>query len=84
MRDTSETAWWRKTRQLALATLAGLCVVGVLPRLVAGLLDRRAVLGLPLGTFLAVVAVPLVMLIAIFAFTARQRGLDRGHHVSED
>jgi putative solute:sodium symporter small subunit len=84
VRDTSETAWWRKTRQLALTTIASLLVVAFLPALLSGLLDRGRVLGLPSGTFLVVVVVPLAMLIAVFVFAARQQGLDRGHDVAED
>jgi putative solute:sodium symporter small subunit len=84
VRDTSETAWWGKTRRLALAVVAGLGAICFVPELLSGLLDRRVILGLPFGTFLAVVVVPLVMLIAVFVFAARQQALDRGHDVAED
>jgi putative solute:sodium symporter small subunit len=84
VRETSEAAWWRKTRQLALATVVGLGVIGFLPALLGGVLNRRLLLGLPFGTFLAVVILPLVMLVALFVFAARQQGLDRGHDVAED
>lgn len=84
VRDTSETAWWWKTRRLALAVIAGLSAICFVPELLSGLFNHRVILGLPLGTFLAVVAVPLFMLITVFVFAARQQALDRGHDVAED
>ncbi len=82
MREIGEIAWWRKTQRLAAAFGAGLAAVGfLLP--VLGAPDHRPVFGLPFSTFLAVVVVPLIVLIALFAFAARQRGLDRRHDVAE-
>ena len=83
VRDASETTWWRKTRQLALATIGGTAVVGLL----AVAVDIRSgplVFGLALPAFLAVVVVPLAILVAGFVFATRQQALDRRYDVAED
>ncbi len=42
------------------------------------------ILGLPPGEFVAVILAPLAILVATFAFTARQQALDRRHDVAEE
>jgi putative solute:sodium symporter small subunit len=83
VRDASETTWWRKTRQLASATIGGAAVVGLLA-VAADVPSGPFVFGLALPMFLAVVVAPLAILVAGFVFAARQQALDRRYDVAED
>jgi len=82
VRDTSEAAWWRKTRLLAGALTSGAGVLGVVA--VAAVNQGPAVLNLPLGTLAAATILPLAILIAALVFAGRQRRLDRDYDVAED
>lgn len=83
MRNFSETAWWRETRQLALTVLLFLLVVALLPALLGGHVGDRLIIGMRFGTFAGTVLAPLAAVVAAFAFTARQRQIDRRHDVAD-
>jgi putative solute:sodium symporter small subunit len=82
MREGGQTVWWRKTGQLAAATLAVLVAVSLVPLLFGGFLAGRTILGLQLSYFLLVLAVPLAILAAIFWFARRQDALDHRYDVT--
>ena len=84
MRDASETTWWRKTRQFAVATIAGAGIVGLLALALDGQTGGPLVLGLPFFMFVAVILAPLALLVAAFVFATRQQALDRRYDVAED
>ena len=83
MRNSSESAWWRETRQLALIVVVVLVVVALLPALFGGHVGDRLIIGMRFGTFAGTVLVPLAALVAAFAFTTRQRHIDRRHDVAD-
>jgi putative solute:sodium symporter small subunit len=83
VRNSSENAWWRETRQLALTVVIFLIVLALLPALLWGHMSDRLVIGMRFGVFLGTVVAPLVALAATFAFTARQRHIDRRHDVAD-
>ena len=84
MRESGQDIWWRKTRQHAAATLAGLVAIGLVLALVAIALGGMTLLGMPLGYFLFVLAAPLLILLAIFWFAERQRVYDDRYDVAGD
>jgi putative solute:sodium symporter small subunit len=84
VRDFSEIAWWRETRQLALAVAAGLVVVALLPALLAGHVGDRLFAGMRFGTFVGAILAPLAAVVAAFVFTVWQRRIDRRHDVADD
>jgi putative solute:sodium symporter small subunit len=84
VRDASEGTWWRRTWQFAAAVISGTIVLSFALLLLANPLDGQLVFGLPLGTFLAAVLAPLVVLLVTFVFAAQQRALDRRYDVAED
>ena len=83
MRNSSESAWWRETRQLALTAVVVMAAVALMPVLFAGHAGDRLFLGLRFGTFAGVVLAPLAALVVAVAFTARQRFIDRRHNVAD-
>jgi putative solute:sodium symporter small subunit len=84
VRDFSEIAWWRETRQLALTVVVALAVVALLPALLSGHIGDRLVWGMRFGTFVGTILAPAAALVAAFAFAAGQRRLDRRHDVADD
>jgi putative solute:sodium symporter small subunit len=83
VRNSSESAWWRETRQLALTVAIVLLVVAFLPVLLEGHIGDRLIIGMRFSTFAGTVVAPLVALAAAFVFAARQRYIDRRHDVAD-
>lgn len=83
VRNFSEIAWWRETRQLALAVTVVLIVIALLPGLLAGPVGDRLFSGMRFGTFVGTIVVPLAALVAAFVFAAWQRRIDRRHDVAD-
>jgi len=84
VRDFSEIIWWRESRQLALAVVAVLIVVALLPALLAGHVGDRLFAGMRFGTFVGAILAPFAALVAAFVFTIWQRRIDRRHDVADD
>jgi len=82
--DANQTAWWRKSEQLAAILLAGSAALMCVPLLLANGLDRSTAFGLPLGMWLIALVAPIVLAIAIFWYADRQRIVDHRYHVAED
>ena len=83
MRDASEATWWRRTWQFGGITVIVATMVCLIPALF-GDLKTPLVFGLTIEFFLAVIAVPLVLLAGLFFFVGRQRALDHRYDVAED
>ena len=84
MAASNEQAWWRRTRELAIATLAFAVALGLLILILSEPLDRGTVFGLPFGYFLAAEALPLVLAALIFWSARRQADIDQRHGLTED
>ena len=84
MSDTSEMTWWRRTRQFAAATVAGMTILSLALLFLATPLGGRVVFGGSLGRFLLDVVAPLAVLAAVFVFATQQQALDRRYDVAED
>jgi putative solute:sodium symporter small subunit len=82
VREGNEAVWWRRTGRGAAIALAVAGVVSLVLFLIPA--GGRTVLGLPLDTFLRALLAPLVVLVAVFWFSGRQRALDRRFDVAED
>jgi len=82
VRGGSEASWWRKTRALALTTLAIGAIVAVAANAAAD--AGPPILDLPLGLFAGVIVAPLALAAATFAYAARQQRLDRDFDVAGD
>jgi putative solute:sodium symporter small subunit len=82
--DANQTAWWVRTGELAVVVLAGFAAVVAAPLLLAGWLDRGALVGLPFGYFVVALAIPIVLALAIFWFADRQRVLDHTYDVVDE
>jgi hypothetical protein len=76
-------AWWRGTRALALAALALWVLFGVALPLAATRYAREPILGYGLDAFLAVIAIPVVLGLLLFAVDRRQAAADRRHAAGE-
>ena len=83
MRDSNETAWWRKTQQLAVGAFAVLALLTLITVLFPGVFSR-VIQGLPMHLFLLAVVMPLFIAGGIFSFAARQQSLDRRHDVADE
>lgn len=81
MRGRDEATWRRRTAQVATGTLA-VTGLALLP-FAGGLFGDRVFLGLPLATFFAVIAAPVLILIVAAVFAGRQLAIDRHYDVSE-
>ncbi len=84
MADENQEAWWRRTEALAVATLGGAGIVGVLLLVFAPLLDRVTPFSLPLGYLLVAEGLPLGLVLLLFWFANRQDETDRRHNLAED
>ena len=84
MREGGQDIWWRRTGQHAAWTLALCLAIGVLPALLSGAFGATVLLGMPLGTFLFVLAAPLAILVATFWFARRQQSYDDRYDVTGD
>ena len=84
MADENQEAWWRRTKALAVATLGGGAIVGLLLLVFSPFLDRLTPLGFPLGYFLAAEGLPLGLVLLLFWFANRQDETDRRHNLGEE
>ena len=82
MRESGQDAWWRRSGQLAAATIAVIVALALVPWLFAAAFGGRSFLGLPLPYFLFALALPLAILAAIFWFARRQDALDHRYDVN--
>jgi putative solute:sodium symporter small subunit len=79
MAEGSEKSWWRRTRLLAVSTVATGGGASLLIMLAAPALDADSVLGIPFGLFAVTLIAPLGVAAVIFWAAERQRRIDRAH-----
>jgi putative solute:sodium symporter small subunit len=84
MADENQEAWWRRTKALAVATLGGTAIIGLLLLVFSPLLDRLTPFDLPFGYLLVAEGLPLGLVFLLFWFANRQEETDRRHNLSED
>lgn len=82
MRESGQENWWRRTNELAAATLGGAIVFLLVPWLLSFALAGRTAFGLPLAYFIFAVLAPVAIMAAIFWFSRRQQGLDHRYDVT--
>ena len=84
MAASNEQAWWRRTRELAIATLAFSVALALVILILSEPLDRGTLFGLPFGYFLAAEGLPVVLAALIFWSARRQVDIDRRYGLTED
>jgi len=76
--------YWRKTRSLAIATLAVTLIVAIAVHILFQGTSEFTVLDFPLDYYLAAHVAPLLLIAVIVWHTLYQRVIEREHDVIED
>lgn len=84
MAGPDSSGYWGKTKKLALITLAIWALFAFVIHFLAVSLNGIAVLGFPIGFYMAAQGSLIAFVILTFWFAARQDAIDREYGVAED
>jgi putative solute:sodium symporter small subunit len=82
--SANEVAWWAKTRNLMLLSLAIWAVFSFIIHMFVTSLNSVTILGFPLGFYMAAQGSLIIFVAQLFWFAGAQDKIDREHGVAED
>jgi putative solute:sodium symporter small subunit len=82
--SANEQAWWAKTRNLMLLSLAIWAFFSFIIHMFVTSLNSITILGFPLGFYMAAQGSLIIFVAQLFWFAKAQDNIDREHGVAED